>query len=121
MTEQWWHDDMTSLAAQLSQGILNEMKRRITSSKINKEKLKLNESTDRMKSFFEREITRYTNRMEALKQKKIETDNQKEQYEKYKDLLKKIMRNNIELAIKCQKNNIKMEKVTLHDQISCWH
>ena len=46
---QWWHDDMTSHAAQLSNGVLNEMKRRIQTSNIQKEKLQLGENTERMK------------------------------------------------------------------------
>jgi hypothetical protein len=36
--EQWWHEDMSPLAAQLSNGVLNEMKRRIQTSNINEYK-----------------------------------------------------------------------------------
>jgi hypothetical protein len=36
-SNQWWHDDMTSHATQLSKGVLTEMKRRILSSNIQKE------------------------------------------------------------------------------------
>jgi hypothetical protein len=59
---QWWHEDMTNHAAQLSKGVLNEMKRRIQTSNIQKEELQLDENTERMKQFFEREIKRYTKR-----------------------------------------------------------
>ena len=101
--EQWWHADMSPLASQLSKGVLNEMKHRILKSNIQKEKLTLNESTPRMKNFFERELTRYKNRKESLKQ----NNNHKE---KYKLMLKNLMKCNIELVIKCQKNNIKNRK-----------
>ena len=115
--EQWWHDDLSPLASQLSKGILNEMKQRILKSNIQKEKLTLNESTQRMKIFFERELTRYKNRKESLKQ----NNTQKAQVEKYKLMLQKLMKCNIELSIKCQKNKIQIEKTTIQGQISCWH
>jgi len=63
---QWWHEDMTNHAAQLSKGVLNEMKRRIQTSNIQKEKLQLDENTDRMKQFFIKEIKHYTKRKEAI-------------------------------------------------------
>jgi hypothetical protein len=50
--EQWWAEDMSPLAAQLSNGVLNEMKRRIQTSNIRKHKLQLNENTDRCYSAF---------------------------------------------------------------------
>ena len=115
--EQWWHNDMSPLASQLSKGVLNEMKHRILKSNIQKEKLTLNESTQRMKNFFERELARYKNRKESLKQ----NNNHKEQVEQYKLMLKNLMKCNIELVIKCQKNNIKIEKITIHGKVSCWH
>ena len=115
----WWHDDLSPIAAQLSKGVLNDMKRRILTSKIHKEKLQLNESTERMKSFFERELKRYSHRMETLKQKNIKAENQKEEIEKYINILKKMKQCNLELAIKCQKNNIKIENIAVHGQASC--
>jgi hypothetical protein len=62
LTNQWWHAEMTSHAAQLSKGVLTEMKRRVQTSNIQKEKLQLNRNTERPKQFFERDIKRYTKR-----------------------------------------------------------
>ena len=53
---------MNDLASQLSAGILNEMKRRVTMSNINREKLTHAEDTSRMRDFFGREISRYERR-----------------------------------------------------------
>jgi hypothetical protein len=68
-SNQWWDDNMASHAAQLSKGVLTEMKRRIFSSNIQKEKLMLGEDTGRMKRFFEREIKRYTKRKDTMRLK----------------------------------------------------
>lgn len=66
----WWHPCMAALAAKLSAGVLNEMRRRISTSNIQKEKLVLDEDTDRMRSFFDREIQRYTTRQTNQQQKR---------------------------------------------------
>jgi hypothetical protein len=63
---EWWNQTMNELAIQLSKGILNEMKKRILTSNIKKEKLQLNEHTDRMKEFFQREIERYKKRKQKI-------------------------------------------------------
>ena len=55
----WWSPALNVLAEKLSQGCLNDMKRRILKSNIQKQKLKLNEDTQRMRDFFEREIKRH--------------------------------------------------------------
>jgi hypothetical protein len=55
-TQGWWNPTMGELAKQLSKGILNEMKKRILTSNIKKEKLQLNEQSDRMKDFFQRKL-----------------------------------------------------------------
>ena len=62
MTESWWNPTLNTLASQLSRGILNEMKKRITTSNIRKEKLEPTEDSQRMKEFFSREIGRYERR-----------------------------------------------------------
>ena len=116
MSDKWWHNDMSEIASQLSQGVLKEMKHRILTSNIQKEKLTLNESSPRMKAFFEKELIRYTNRKESLKQK-----NKDKELQKYKDIIRMLAQCNIELAIKCQKNNIKIEKITIHGDATCWH
>jgi len=69
---QWWHADLNHLASQLSRGMLNDMKRRILTSNIKKEKLTLNENGERIKEFFEREISRYQRRQASLTAKKRE-------------------------------------------------
>ena len=117
----WWHQDLATLAASLSKGVLNEMKRRILTSNIQKEKLTLNESSDRMKSFFEREIIRYGNRKAAMKQKQQQLDTNKDQIDIYKEILRKLLQCNVELASKCQKNNIPIEKIIIHGKATCWH
>ena len=53
---------MNQYVQQLSKGILNEMKKRILNSNIKKEKLELNEDSQRMTEFFQREIERYNKR-----------------------------------------------------------
>jgi hypothetical protein len=74
IVEQWWHDNMTPLTAQLSNGVLNEMKRRISNSNIRKEKLTLNENTERMTAFFKAEIRRYKNRIDTQKKRQADLD-----------------------------------------------
>ena len=69
MENQWWNPALNILAEQLSKGVLNEMKRRILGSNIKKQKLTLNEDTERMRQFFEREIQRHTKRKQKLNQK----------------------------------------------------
>ena len=65
----WWNPALNALADQLSQGVLNEMKKRILCSNIKKEKLQLDESSERMRDFFKREIERHNKRKQTLKQK----------------------------------------------------
>jgi hypothetical protein len=104
---------MSSFASQLSSGVLNEMKRRILSSNIQKEKLALNESGDRMKRFFQREIERYKKRKDAMNQKQKQSDQLQTQLEKYQQALTKILQCNLELAKKCQKHGIEIQKMTI--------
>ena len=56
---------MYELAGQLTRGVLNEMKKRIQTSNIKKQKLELDENSQRMKEFFEREINRYERRKQT--------------------------------------------------------
>jgi hypothetical protein len=115
-TNQWWHDDMTTHAAQLSKGVLTEMKRRIETSNIQKEKLQLNENTERMKQFFEREMKRYTKRKEAtqLKEQPLKsTDNAAA----YQNIIRKLLTCNESLAKKCKSHLIITEKVHLWPNI----
>jgi len=108
---QWWHEDMTNHAAQLSKGVLNEMKRRIQTSNIQKEKLQLDENTDRMKQIFIRELKRYTKRKEAmrLKQDQPATNN----VAAYQDIIRKLLECNESLTKKCKKHVILTESVHL--------
>lgn len=110
----WWHDDMSPYAQQLSNGVLNEMKRRILTSNIQKEKLQLDESTNRMKQFFEREIKRYSNRKEKMKQKEADV-------ETYRRILRELVQCNISLAKKCKKYDVKIEQVKIHGDACSWH
>jgi hypothetical protein len=64
---------MSALASQLSKGVLNDMKIRILTSNI-KEKLKLTDSSQSMKSFFEREHKRYETRKQNTKMKEDKID-----------------------------------------------
>jgi hypothetical protein len=93
------------------------MKRRILSSNIQKEKLKLDESTERMKQFFKREIKRYTKRKDSMKlkqQKQETTDNASV----YQDIIRKLLDCNKSLAKKCKSNFILTESVHLWLNIS---
>jgi hypothetical protein len=74
IVEQWWHDNMSSLTAQLSNGVLNEMKRRIETSNIRKEKLSLDENSERMTAFFKAEINRYQKRKDNQKKRQAELE-----------------------------------------------
>lgn len=58
----WWHPELNDVAELVPAAQRSEMKQRILSSNIRKEKLALNENTERMRDFFEREIRRYNNR-----------------------------------------------------------
>jgi hypothetical protein len=113
----WWHDEMSQYAEQVSKGVLNEMKRRIMTSNIQKEKLQLNESTDRMKQFFQREIKRYSTRKDNMKKKAEETD---EQLETYRKILRELVECNVCLANKCKKHNITIQKVRVHGNACSW-
>ena len=62
----WWHPTLNALAEQLSKGCLNEMKKRIQNSNIKKQKLKMDEDSQRMREFFQREIERYNKRKANL-------------------------------------------------------
>ena len=86
------------------------MKRRITTSNIQKEKLQLNEDTDRMKAFFEREIKRYNHRKDSMRLKQQSTD-------KYRDIIRALLIYNQSLATKCQGNRIPIEKVHVFSTI----
>jgi hypothetical protein len=101
ITNRWWHDEMTSHAAQLSKGVLTEMKRRVQTSNIQKEKLQLNKNTERPKQFFERDIKRYTKRKEAtqLKEQQLKsTDNAAS----YQSIIRKLLTCNESLSKKCK-------------------
>jgi hypothetical protein len=106
----WWHDNLTELAAQLSKGVLTEMKRRILTRNIQREKLQLDEDSQSMRSFFEREIKRYTKRKEATRLKQTDL----------KDIIRKLVLCNITLARKCRKNNIPIVKVPIQDDAHSW-
>ena len=82
MPESWWSPAMNIFAEQLSRGVLNEMKKRILKSNIKKEKLKLDEDTERMKQFFQREIERHNKKKAKLKhkQKTLQTITKQLQY-----------------------------------------
>ena len=65
----WWNPEMNHLALQLPNGMLSEMRKRVLSGKIQNETLELDENTERMKQFFEREISRYNKRKDHLNQR----------------------------------------------------
>ena len=108
---------MSQYAEQVSKGVLNEMKRRIMTSNIQKEKLQLDESTERMRQFFEREIKRYSTRKDNMKKKAEETD---EKLETYRHILRQLVECNVCLANKCRKNNIDIQKVRVHGNACSW-
>ena len=108
---------MSQYAEQVSKGVLNEMKRRIMTSNIQKEKLQLDESTERMRQFFEREIKRYSTRKDNMKKKSEETD---EKLETYRQILRQLVECNVCLATKCRKNNIDIQKVRVHGNACSW-
>jgi hypothetical protein len=118
-TTQWWHDDMASHAAQLSNGVLNEMKRRIQTSNIQKEKLQLGENTERMTQFFEREVKRYTKRKEAmrLKQEAQPATKTSDNAAAYQSIIRKLLTCNASLAKKCKSHLIATERVHLWSNI----
>jgi DNA repair exonuclease SbcCD ATPase subunit len=84
----WWHPTLNALAEQLSNGVLNEMKRRIQGSNIRREKLELKEDSKRMTDFFQREIQRHAKRKEKLKQKSERINNIQLQLEQIKHQLR---------------------------------
>jgi hypothetical protein len=109
-TTKWWHDDMSKRAGQLSAGVLNEMRKRILTSNIQREKLQLNEDTPRMRDFFEREIARYTKRKQHVQAQKQD----------HSELIRKLVQANISLARKCTKNNIPIAKTSISEGIYSW-
>ena len=111
--QKWWHRSMSELAEQLSTGVLNEMRNRILSSHIKKEKLELGESTQRMREFFEREIKRYSTRKENMKKKQ-------EGIDMYRQMLRELVECNVSLAKKCKKYNVDIERVTICGKATSW-
>jgi hypothetical protein len=117
IVEQWWHDNMSSLTAQLSNGVLNEMKRRIETSNIRKQKLSLDENSERMTAFFQAEIKRYQKRKDNQKKRQAEL----EKLDLFKRIIKQLVNCNLSLARKCKTANIPIEKVRICDQkVSSW-
>jgi hypothetical protein len=108
--QHWWHDSMDELAAQLSKGVLAELKKRVLTSNIQREKLQLDEDSQNMRSFFEREIKRYTKRKEATRLKQTDL----------KDIIRKLVTCNIALARRCRKNNIPIVKVLIQGDAHSW-
>jgi predicted nucleotidyltransferase len=115
--QQWWHKSMSDLAKQLSKGVLNEMKNRILSSNIKKEKLQLGSNSESMKSFFEREIKRYETRKQNMKKKQQESTGL---LDMYRQMLRELVQANLSLAAKCRKNNIEIEKFSVCGKASSW-
>jgi len=116
--DQWWHDEMNELAGQLSKGVLNEMKRRIRTSNIQKEKLTLDENTDRMRQFFEREVRRYTKRKDAQRLKaQTPANGGTGNAQQYQDIIRKLLECNQSLAKKCKSYCIKAERVHVWSSI----
>jgi len=92
-SEKWWAPALKDLAAQLSRGPLNEMRKRILTTRIKGEKLKLDEDTERMREFFEREIKRANTRKENMRKRLNEQSDEvrklTEENEKIRAKLKK--------------------------------
>ena len=101
---------MTELAVRLSKGVLTEMKRRIQTSNIQREKLELDEDTERMRQFFEREIMRYSKRKEATKLKQSDL----------KGIIRQLVECNIALARKCKKYKVPICKIPIQDDVFSW-
>jgi hypothetical protein len=97
MRKQWNNnnDSMSALASQLGKGVLNEMKIRILTSNIKKEKLKLTDSSQSMKPFFERENKRYETRKQNTKKKQNNID-------LYRQMIRELVQANLSLAAKCK-------------------
>ena len=104
---------MSTLASQLSKGVLNEMKTRILTSNIKKEKLKLTDSSQSMKSFFEREHKRYETRKQNTKKKQDNID-------LYREMIRELVRANLSLAAKCKKEAIDIERVMICGKANSW-
>jgi hypothetical protein len=114
LIEQWWHDNMSPLASQLSNGVLNEMKKRIETTNIRKHKLALDEDSERMTAFFNAEIARYEKRKDTQKKKQDKLD-------LFKRIIRELVDCNLSLARKCRANNVDIEKVRICDQnASSW-
>jgi hypothetical protein len=104
---------MSQFAMKLSSGVLNEMKRRILNSNIQKEKLSLDEASVRMRQFFHREIERYTKRQQRVKEKQETVMLTEKQLRAYQQAMTDILKCNLSLAKKCQKNNVVIERVNI--------
>jgi len=101
---------MSERAGQLSNGVLNEMRKRILTSNIQLEKLQLDENTQRMRDFFEREIATYSKRKQHVQ----------EQKQDHSKLIRKLVRANISLARKCTKNMIPIVNTPIFEGTYSW-
>jgi hypothetical protein len=97
---------MSALASQLGKVVLNEMKIRILTSNIKKVKLKLTDSSQSMKSFFEREHKRYKTRKQNTKKKQ-------DKIELYRQMIRELVQANLSLVAKCKYNKILTESQQL--------
>lgn len=113
---QWWHPDNDKLMSQLSVGVRNELKHRIINTNIKREKLQLDESSERMTQLLHREIARYNKRVDAAVKKKRDL----EQVDLYRKIARKLAECNMSLARKCRKNKIEIEKVDIHGKATCY-
>jgi hypothetical protein len=112
----WWHPDNDELMFQLSIGVQNELKHRIQHTNIKREKLQLDESSERMTQLLQREIARYNKRLDAAAKKKRDL----EQVDTYRKIARRLLECNISLARKCRKNKIEIEKVVVHGNATCY-
>ena len=103
METSWWNPALNIFATQLSKGMLNEMKKRIETSNIKKEKLMPNEDSPRMRAFFEREIGRFERR-------KASVQSQQDQAVALASKVDTVEDENRELRIQLEKANTTIEK-----------
>jgi hypothetical protein len=114
--DKWWHTDNNDLALQLSVGIRNELKHRILHTNIKREKLQLDECSQRIRELFQREITRYTKRLEAAAKKQSDLG----RVDLYRRIARRLHECNLSLARKCRKNNVAIEAVVVHGKATCY-
>ena len=121
--ELWWNSKFDDLASQLPKSILMEMKDRILGSKIQKQKLELNDDSQHMADFFVKEVERYKKKLSKPDDLKLKAETEiKEITEEHNTVMTRLANElaglkEIILQQQRQRSRFEEEKLKLYSKI----